>query len=74
MMLKKWNRDNIKTDEDRRLPITKFIESAEAMQRIRNDSSLNNLIYLIKIKKKGNCCNCICHHSSQHFILILTRC
>ena len=49
-MLEKWKRDNIKTDEDNHLPISKFIESAEAIARKRNDSSLNNLIYLIKSK------------------------
>ena len=53
MILQRWYQENIKTEEDRRQPVTLFIESVKQMQKIRNDSSLNNLISLIEQKKQG---------------------
>lgn len=53
MILQRWYQGNIKTEEDRRQPVTLFIESVKKMQKIRNDSSLNNFISLIEQKKQG---------------------
>ena len=53
MILQKWSQVNIITEEDQRLPITKFIRSVEQMQRVRNTSSLSNLIGRIKDMKRG---------------------
>ena len=50
-LLQKWNGVNKANLEDK--PITMFINSIEAMQRKRNDTSLNNLIGRIKMMKKN---------------------
>lgn len=51
MLLRKWSQKNNITPSEAQ-PVTKFINSVEAMQKTRNDSSLNSLIAHIKENNK----------------------